>query len=39
VEGHRFPPAWGRNKKEAELKAALNAIAEIDGEAIPYPSN
>jgi len=39
VDGHRFPPAWGRNKKEAELKAALNAIAEIDGEPIPYPSN
>jgi ribonuclease-3 len=39
VEGHRFPPAWGRNKKEAELKAALNALAEINGEPIPYPSN
>ena len=39
VDGHRFPPAWGRNKKEAELKAALNALAEISGEAIPYPSN
>jgi ribonuclease-3 len=39
VDGHRFPPAWGRNKKEAELKAALNALAEINGEATPYPSN
>jgi ribonuclease-3 len=39
VEGHRFPPAWGRNKKEAELKAALNALAEINGEPCPYPSN
>jgi ribonuclease-3 len=37
AEGHRFPPAWGRNKKEAELKAALNALAEINGESIPYP--
>lgn len=37
AEGHRFPPAWGRNKKEAELKAALNALAEINGEPIPYP--
>lgn len=37
AEGHRFPPAWGRNKKEAELKAALNALAEITGEPIPYP--
>lgn len=39
VEGHRFPPAWGRNKKEAELKAAMNALAEINSEPLPYPSN
>jgi ribonuclease-3 len=39
VLDHRFPPAWGRTKKEAELKAALNAMAEIQGETIPYPSN
>ena len=39
VGDHRFPPAWGRNKKEAELKAALNALAEIHGDPIPYPSN
>ncbi len=39
VGDHRFPPAWGRNKKEAELKAALNALAAIDGEPVPYPSN
>ena len=39
VSQHRFPPAWGRNKKEAELKAALNALAEIAGDVIPYPSN
>ena len=38
VEGHRFPPAWGRNKKEAELKAALNALAAIADAPIPYPS-
>lgn len=37
VNGHFFPPAWGRNKKEAELKAALNAIAEIESREIPYP--
>jgi ribonuclease III len=37
VADHRFPPAWGRTKKEAELKAALNAIAEIEGEPLPYP--
>jgi ribonuclease III len=39
VDGHRFPPAWGRTKKEAELKAALNALAEIEGEPLPHPSN
>jgi ribonuclease III len=39
IEGNRFAPAWGRNKKEAELKAALNALAGIVGEEIPHPSN
>jgi ribonuclease-3 len=39
VNDHPFPPAWGRTKKEAELKAALNALAEIHGDPIPYPSN
>jgi len=37
VEGHRFPAAWGRTKKEAEAKAALNALAEIEGTELPYP--
>ena len=32
-----FPSAWGRNKKEAEQRAAANALAEIDGERLPYP--
>src|SRR5262249_40673431 len=36
VAGRCFPAAWGRNKKEAELKAALNAIADIQGEPIPF---
>jgi ribonuclease-3 len=39
VNDHKFPPAWGNTKKEAELKAALNALAEIQGDPIPYPSN
>jgi ribonuclease-3 len=38
VSDHRFPPAWGKNKKEAELKAALNALAAITGDTVPYPS-
>lgn len=39
VNDHPFPPAWGRTKKEAELKAAINALADIQGETLPYPSN
>ena len=30
--------AWGRNKKEAEQKAAMNALADINGEPIPFPA-
>jgi ribonuclease-3 len=32
----RYAPAWGRNKKEAEQKAAMNALAQINGEPLPY---
>jgi ribonuclease-3 len=32
----RFSPAWGRNKKEAEQRAAANALAEIEGQQPPY---
>lgn len=31
-----FVPAWGRNKKEAEQRAAANAMAELHGQPIPY---
>lgn len=31
-----FKPAWGRNKKEAEQRAAMNALAEIDGLPVPW---
>jgi ribonuclease-3 len=34
-----YPAAWGRNKKEAEQKAAMNALAEISGDPIPFPSD
>jgi ribonuclease-3 len=34
--GHRrYAPAWGRNKKEAEQRAASNALVELRGEVIP----
>jgi ribonuclease-3 len=36
---NRFQPAWGRNKKEAEQRAARNALSELNGEEIPFPSD
>ncbi len=30
VGGQRFEPAWGKNKKEAEQRAASNALSEMD---------
>jgi ribonuclease III len=35
----RYAPAWGRNKKEAEQRAAMNALRELAGEPIPYESD
>ena len=34
-----FHPAWGRNKKEAEQRAAWNALSELDNKPIPYPTD
>src|SRR5229473_1673883 len=39
VGRHHYPAAWGRNKKEAEQKAAMNALAKINGEPIPYETD
>jgi ribonuclease-3 len=39
IARNRFQPAWGRNKKEAEQRAAQNALAELNGEAVPFPSD
>ncbi len=39
VAGQRYQPAWGRNKKEAEQRAAGNAISELKGEAAQFPSD
>lgn len=36
---HFHAPAWGRNKKEAEQKAAMNALAQINGEEVPYAAD
>jgi len=34
----RFQPAWGQNKKQAEQRAARNALDELLGEEPLYPS-
>ena len=39
VKGQRYQGAWGRNKKEAEQRAACNALSELKGEAAPFPSD
>jgi len=36
---HPYAAAWGRNKKEAEQKAAMNALAQINGEAVPFEAD
>ncbi len=35
----RYAPAWGRSKKESEQRAAHNAICELRGDLVPYPSD
>jgi ribonuclease III len=39
VGGHRFQPAWGCNKKEAEQRAARNALSQLGGQSLPFPSD
>ena len=36
IDNRRFSPAWGRNKKEAEQRAAGNALSELCGQQPPY---
>jgi ribonuclease-3 len=35
----RYAPAWGRSKKESEQRAAHNAICQLRGDDVPYPSD
>ena len=35
----KYQPAWGRNKKEAEQRAARNALSQLSDETPPYPSD
>ena len=36
VKGRQFTAAWGRNKKDAEQRAAGNALAELRGDSAPF---
>lgn len=35
----QFAPAWGRNKKDAEQRAALNALSQLAGDPIPFQTD
>lgn len=37
VNKKTFEPSWGKNKKQAEQRAAANALASINGEEPPFP--
>jgi ribonuclease III len=39
VGANRYQAAWGRNKKEAEQRAARNALSQLSGETPPFPSD
>jgi ribonuclease-3 len=39
IGARNFAAAWGRNKKEAEQRAALNALCQLAGEPLPYESD
>jgi ribonuclease-3 len=39
IGNHRYPPAWGRNKKDAEQRAALNALSQLTGDPIPFEAD
>jgi ribonuclease-3 len=39
IDKRTYPGAWGRNKKEAEQKAAMNALAAISGDPIPFETD
>jgi ribonuclease-3 len=33
---HTYAGAWGRTKKEAEQRAAMNALAQVNGDPVPF---
>ena len=38
IADRQFAAAWGSNKKDAEQRAASNALAELHHQSIPFPS-
>jgi len=38
IADRQFTPAWGSNKKDAEQRAAANALAELHDQPVPHPS-
>lgn len=39
IGSESFQPAWGRNKKEAEQRAARNALSQLEGEKPPFETD
>lgn len=39
VGDRHFPPAWGATKKDAEQRAAWNALSALSGDPIPFESD
>lgn len=39
IGSENFPAAWGPNKKEAEQRAASNALSQIEGRDVPYAAD
>jgi ribonuclease-3 len=39
IGGNRYQAAWGRNKKEAEQRAARNALSQLGGEVPPFTAD
>jgi len=39
VAGVRYPAAWGPTKKDAEQRAAQNALAQLNGDPVPFASD
>jgi ribonuclease-3 len=37
ISDQQFAPAWGNNKKDAEQRAASNALAELHEQPLPFP--